>query len=152
MEQGTATGFKLILPPDGKQTRIHFSPERSSGKNSSDWWHSIYSLFRRDTGVPGPRLEFFSQQLEKEGYSEKSRKAYLFMVRRFFDHYDTLDPRHITMGEIEDYNFDFFVSGRYSRSYQLQFINAIKLYYQLTEGIDLHLKQLRKTGVPRKSV
>ena len=55
------------------------------------------------------------------------------------------------MGEIEDYNFEFFVSGRYSRSYQLQFINAIKLYYQLSEGVELNLKQLRKTGTGRKS-
>jgi len=152
MEQGTTSSLKLILPPDGKQTRIDFFTGGSTRKGSGDWWHSISSLFRRETGVPGPKFDFFSEQLAKEGYSEKSRKTYLFMVRRFFDHYDSLDPRLITMGEIEDYNFDFFVSGRYSRSYQLQFINAIKLYYQLTEGVELHLKQLRKTGVPRKSV
>ena len=73
------------------------------------------------------------------------------MMKRFFDHFEDLETRDITMGEIEDYNYEFFVSGRYSRSYQLQFINAIKLYYQLTEGIDLNLKQLRKTGIGRKS-
>lgn len=71
------------------------------------------------------------------------------MMKRFFAHFDHLDPSDVTMGEIEDYNFEFFVSGRYSRSYQLQFINAIKLYYYLTEGIDLNLKQLRKTGKVR---
>ena len=72
------------------------------------------------------------------------------MMKRFFNHFEELEPRDITRGEIEDYNFEFFVSGRYSRSYQLQFINAIKLYYHLTEGIDLSLKQLRKTGIGRK--
>ncbi len=56
------------------------------------------------------------------------------MMKRFFDHFEDMEPRDITMGEIEDYNFEFFVSGRYSRSYQLQFINAIKLYYHLIEG------------------
>ena len=152
MEPGTTTDLKLILPPDGKQTRIHFFNERSSRKASGEWWHSISMLFRRDADVPPPKLEKFSEKLEKEGYSEKSRKTYLFMTRRFFDHYDSLDPSLITMGEIEDYNYDFFVSGRYSRSYQLQFINAIKLYYQMTEGVELNLKQLRKTGVLRKSV
>lgn len=75
----------------------------------------------------------------------------MFMMKRFFDHFDNLDPAEITMGDIEDYNFEFFVSGRYSRSYQLQFINAIKLYYQLIEGIELNLKQLRKTGPVRKT-
>jgi len=71
------------------------------------------------------------------------------MVKRFFEYYEGLDPARISMGEIEDYNYEFFVSGRYSRSYQLQFINALKLYYQLIEGIDLHLKHLRKSGLPR---
>ena len=73
------------------------------------------------------------------------------MMKRFFNHFEHLAPFDITMGEIEDYNFEFFVSGRYSRSYQQQFVNAIKLYYQLTEGIELNLRQLRKTGTGRKS-
>ncbi len=73
------------------------------------------------------------------------------MARRFFQYFEDLDPRDITMGEIEDYNFEYFVSGRYSRSYQLQFINAVKLYYLLTEGIELNLRQLRKTGTLRRS-
>ena len=144
--------LKMVLPPDGRQTRIDFFRERSAKKGSSELWHSISSWFRQEDPVAGPNFEFYLQQLEKEGYSEKSRKSYLFMMKRFFDYFENLEPRDITMGEIEDYNFEFFVSGRYSRSYQLQFINAIKLYYQLTQGIELQLKQLRKTGISRKSV
>ncbi len=144
--------LKMILPPDGRQTRIDFFDDRSTKKVSSELWHSISSWFKQGHPVDGPNFEFYVQQLEKEGYSEKSRKSYLFMVKRFFDYFENLEPREITMGEIEDYNFEFFVSGRYSRSYQLQFINAIKLYFMLTEGIELHLKQLRKTGTGRKSV
>lgn len=143
--------MKMILPPDGRQTRIDFFREKSIRKSSAEWWHSLSSWFRHENRVSGPNLEFYSQQLEKEGYSEKSRRSYLFMMKRFFIHFEHLEPRDITMGEIEDYNFEFFVSGRYSRSYQLQFINAIKLYYHLTEGIELNLRQLRKTGVGRKS-
>jgi len=149
MEREAGPSLKLVLPPDGKQTRIDFFNDRDMKRSPPDWWHSLSSFFRRETESAGPRLGFFSEQLEKEGYSEKSRKTYLFMVKRFFDHFDSMEPKNITMGEIEDYNYDFFVSGRYSRSYQLQFINAIKLYYQLTEGIELQLKQLRKTGVGR---
>jgi hypothetical protein len=141
---------KLILPPDGKQTRIDFFRENSTRKGSPDWWHSISSWFRNEEKDRGSRLEFFARKLAEKGYSEKSIRTYTFMMKRFFDHFDHLDPGRITMGEIEDYNFEFFVSGRYSRSYQLQFINAIKLYYQLTEGIRLNLKQLRKSGVGRR--
>ncbi|MEN8202565.1 MAG: phage integrase N-terminal SAM-like domain-containing protein [Bacteroidota bacterium] len=149
MAEADMPPVKMILPPDGRQTRLDFFGEKPVKKQSPDWWQSLSSWFRHENKEVGPKLEFFSQQLEKEGYSEKSRKTYLFMMKRFFGHFDHLEPADITMDEIEDYNFEFFVSGRYSRSYQLQFINAIKLYYFLTDGIDLNLKQLRKTGKVR---
>ncbi|MFO7934154.1 MAG: phage integrase N-terminal SAM-like domain-containing protein [Bacteroidales bacterium] len=142
--------IKMILPPDGKQIRIDFSRENSTRKGSPDWWHSISSWFRNEEKDRKPRLENFARKLSEKGYSEKSIRTYTFMMKRFFDHFDHLDPGRITMAEIEDYNFEFFVSGRYSRSYQLQFINAIKLYYLLTEEIRLNLKQLRKSGVGRR--
>jgi len=149
MAQAESAPVRMILPPDGRQTRIDFFGESISRKHSPDWWQSISSIFRHHQKEEGVDLEFYSRQLEKEGYSEKSRKSYLFMVRRFFEYFKGIEPRQISMGAIEDYNFEFFVSGRYSRSYQLQFINALRLYYLLTEGIDLNLKKLRKTGTPR---
>jgi len=149
MAEAEPLHIKMILPPDGRQTRIEFFNENSLKRQSSEWWQSISSLFKHGQKTGGPNLEFFVNQLEKEGYSEKSRKSYLFMVKRFFDYFEGLEPCQISMGAIEDYNFEYFVSGRYSRSYQLQFINALKLYYQLTEGVDLNLKQLRKTGTLR---
>lgn len=150
MSEAGPAPIKMILPPDGRQTRIDFFRQKATRKGSLEWWHAISSWFRNEERDRGTKLDFFAGQLEKEGYSEKSRKTYTFMMKRFFDYFDRPEPRRITMDEIEDYNFEFFVSGRYSRSYQLQFINAIKLYYLLTEGIELNLKQLRKTGVGRK--
>jgi site-specific recombinase XerD len=151
MAEANISPIRMILPPDGRQTRLDFFGEKPVKKSSSEWWQSISSWFKQEDKVSRDKLEFYAEQLEKEGYSEKSRRSYLFMMKRFFDYFDELDPQDITMGEIEDYNFEFFVSGRYSRSYQLQFINAIKLYYHLTENVDLNLKQLRKTGVKRKT-
>lgn len=149
MADADTAPIRMILPPDGRQTRIDFFGESTSRKQSPDWWHSISALFKHPQKEEGVDLDFYERQLEKEGYSEKSRKSYLFMVRRFFEYFKGVEPRKISMGAIEDYNFEFFVSGRYSRSYQLQFINALRLYYLLTEGIDLNLKKLRKTGAPR---
>ena len=142
--------MRLILPPDGRQTRIDFSDEQRE-RRPEGWWHALSSWFKHEDKKEGPDLEFFVQQLEKEGYSEKSRKSYLFMMKRFFTHFEGRSPGEIGMGEIEDYNYEFFVSGRYSRSYQLQFINAIRQYYLLTEGIDLNLKQLRKSSTGRRA-
>ena len=144
MAEAETAPVRMVLPPDGRQTRIDFFGETTEKRHSPDWWQSISSIFRHQK-EDGPDLDFYVRQLEKEGYSEKSRKSYLFMVKRFFEHFRGVDPRQISMGSIEDYNYEFFVLGRYSRSYQLQFINALKLYYQLTQGIELNLKKLRKT-------
>jgi hypothetical protein len=149
MAEAEAVPVKMILPPDGRQTRLELFGEKLAKKQGPEWWQSISSLFKHDHKTFDPNLEFYVQQLEKEGYSEKSVKSYTFMMKRFFEHFEHLDPAQITMDQIEDYNFEFFVSGRYSRSYQLQFINAIKLYFYLTDGIELHLKQLRRTGKVR---
>jgi hypothetical protein len=150
MSDSGSVPVRMILPPDGRQTRIDFFSSRHVRKQSPDWWNTISSWFRQEEADSGPDLDFFDQQLRKEGYSEKSRRSYIFMMRRFIDYFEGRLPRDITMGDIEDYNFEFFVSGRYSRSYQLQFINAIKLYYSLTEGIELNLRNLTKTGVGRR--
>jgi hypothetical protein len=149
MAEADALPIRMVLPPDGRQTRLDLFGGKPAKKQAPEWWQSLSSWFRHEHKTMEPKLEFFAQQLEKEGYSEKSMKSYVFMMKRFFEHFDQLDPAQITMDEIEDYNFEFFVSGRYSRSYQLQFINATKLYYFLTDGIDLNLKQLRKTGKVR---
>lgn len=150
---------KLILPPDGRQTRIDFFKSHKQSepdqhityakKGSNEWWQTLTSWFKTENRQRNQDLQMFDRMLEEKEYSKKSRQSYLFMLRKFFDEYEDKDPSTITMGDIEDYNFEFFVSGRYSRSYQLQFINAIKLYYQYTFNIDLNLKNLRKTGLSR---
>jgi hypothetical protein len=151
MTQNHIAPGRLNLPPDGRQTRIDFFGDRGTKRSQADWWQHFSSWFRTAQRDRDPGLDFFMQQLEKEGYSKKSGKTYLFMMKRFFDHVGEKDPEKISMAEIEDYNYEFFVSGRYSRSYQLQFINAIKLYFRLIRGVELNLKHLRKSGTPRKA-
>lgn len=140
---------RMILPPDGRQIHIDFLSPKQGNLQSSELWNTFSSFFKpRKKGAAD--LEFFATQLENEGYAEKTRQSYEFMVRKFFEHFEDRPPRLLTMSDIEDYNYEFFVSGRYSRSYQLQFISALQLYYSLCEGIELRLKQLRKTSrLPR---
>jgi len=159
MSTADFSGAKLILPPDGRQTRIDFFQSHQSSdalkhvtyvrKRSREWWQTLTSWFRVESKAQKQHLESFNRMLEERGYSKKSRQSYLFMLRKFLNHFDGRDPMTITMGDIEDYNFEFFVSGRYSRPYQLQFINAVKLFYKYTYNIRLNLRNLRKTGVKR---
>ncbi|PID91819.1 MAG: hypothetical protein CSA96_06425 [Bacteroidetes bacterium] len=147
-----ADGFSLqrmVPPPDGRQTRISFAREQGERKHRIDWWLGLSSFFRNNERKIDQRLVFFAQQLENEGYSSSTRETYILMIKRFFAYLENPDPGAVSMADIEDYNYAFFVSGRYSRSYQLQFVSAIRQYFRLTEGISINLKGLRKTGLRR---
>jgi len=161
MQTGAAIGRKAP-PPDGRQTRIEFfQPPSSLGKKSRQStavksssfdllkiFSSLFKATRHDH--PEADIEGFLKYLEKNGYKKKSSSSYLFMLRKFFEHFGDRSPANLTMGDIEDYNFEYFVSGRYSRSYQLQFINAIRLYYLYSANLELNLKHLRKTDAVSK--
>jgi len=159
MTSTTPAQSRLILPPDGRQTRIDFFQSgryiegdrhvKYAKKGSVEWWHHLTAWFKGDSRTGSRELGDFEKMLSEKGYSRKSRKSYLFMIRKFFEYFDYRNPLKITMGDIEDYNFEFFVSGRYSRPYQLQFINALKLFYHFNYNIELKLKNLRKTGTKR---
>lgn len=72
------------------------------------------------------------------------------MLRKFFDYLEENQISQVGPGVIEDYNYEFFVSGRYSRSYQLQFINSLTLYFEFSRNVKVNLKGLQRSGV-RKS-
>ena len=71
------------------------------------------------------------------------------MLKKFFQYLDEKRISQISLGVIEDYNYDFFIAGSYSRSYQLQFINGVSLYLEFTHGVKANLKGLRKTKAKR---
>ncbi len=71
------------------------------------------------------------------------------MLGKFFHYLDDKRITQISLGVIEDYNYEFFVAGKYSRSYQLQFINGLSLYLEFIKGVKVSLKGLRKSEVRR---
>jgi hypothetical protein len=159
MPEPAITSSRLILPEGGRQTRIDFPGSEKSGRGGShlrgqkkgqvDWWHSLTGWLRASKQEQDRRLEDFRQFLLKENYSKKTCASYVFMLRKFFGYLDERKSREITFGDIEDYNYEFFVRGRYSRSYQLQFINALTLYLHFADNVNVNLKGLRKSSVRR---
>ena len=68
------------------------------------------------------------------------------MLGKFFDYLEESHVAQMGPGVIEDYNYEFFVRGRYSRSYQLQYINALTLYFEFSENVKVNLKGLQRSG------
>ena len=133
--------------PDGRQTRIDFrEPAR---KSSKDWWQAVTSWLRSSKPEQEHRLEEFRKFLEDRHYSPKTCRSYIFMLRKFFGYLDERHRETITQDDIEDYNYEFFVTGRYSRSYQLQFINGLALYLEYARGVKVSLKGLRRSEARR---
>ncbi len=161
MHSGAVIG-REAPPPDARQTRIDFiqSPVPPLKKNKQqlssrpagfDLFRIFSSWFRpADREKSENDLEGFRSYLLNEGYSRKSCSSYIYMLRKFFEHFSDRAPASLNMGDIEDYNYEYFVSGRYARSYQLQFISAVRLYYRYNSGLELNLKHLRKTDTALK--
>ena len=149
----------LILPPDGRQTRIDFFSNSRPGKqdshvvssrrNSFEWWHALTGWIKPGKTGQKKNLGDFEKFLEAKKYTPKTCKSYLFMLRKFFDYLEENQISNVNPGVIEDYNYEFFVSGRYSRSYQLQFINSLTLYLEFSENVRVNLKGLQRSGVRR---
>jgi hypothetical protein len=147
------------LLPDGRQTRIDFftSGKRRRTdqhivvpkKGSFEWWHAVTGWLRPARHEQEHQLEAFRSFLEERNYSKKTCNSYLYMLRKFFAYTDEKKVEELTLGDIEDYNYDFFVSGKYSRSYQLQFINGLTLYLEFAHGVKVNLKGLRRPSVRR---
>ncbi|MFC2090180.1 phage integrase N-terminal SAM-like domain-containing protein [Bacteroidota bacterium] len=145
--------------PDGRQTRIDFfgrgKPSKSEShivhtkKHNNDWWQALASWLKSSPKEQERKAEEFSEFLRRRNYSEKTCRSYLFMLRKFFEYLDQHHINEISIGVIEDYNYDFFVSGRYSRPYQLQFLNSIALYLEFAHGVRVNLKGLRRS-VPKR--
>ncbi len=149
----------MILPPDGRQTRIDFFSNSRSGKNEShiisskknsfEWWQAITGWMKSGKQEQDHKLDDFEKFLLSRNYSEKTCRSYMFMLRKFFNYLEENQITKMGPGIIEDYNYEFFVSGRYSRSYQLQYINALTLYFEFSENVKVNLKGLQRSGVKR---
>lgn len=147
--------------PDGRQTRIDFpyprevdSKDRISSytKGNFDWWHQLTHWLKSGKSEDASQIDSFKNFLELREYSIKTRKSYIYMLRKFFIYLEEKKVKSISFANIEDYNYDFFVSGRYSRSYQLQFINSLTLYLEFSEGVKANLKGLRRSKSDRKKI
>jgi hypothetical protein len=137
-----------LSSPDGRQTRIEFQRSHPR-KSSKDFWNTLTAWLKSSPKEQEHQLVEFSQFLEQRRYTVKTCNSYIFMLRKFFDYLDQNGIQQITLDNIEDYNYDFFVSGRYSRSYQLQYLNGLALYLEFAYGVKVNLKGLRKTD-PRR--
>ena len=86
--------------------------------------------------------ESFRQEMEQLRYSMRTIDQYISNINRFLNYCGT-DPG-IEGEKIKSYIYEISVEGQYSRSFQNQMINSIKLYFRL-----MYNREIGKLEVPR---
>jgi len=73
-------------------------------------------------------LTLFRRYLEQRRYSENTIHAYTEGLKVFL-HFTAKSVSEITNADLERFNRDYVVKHQYSRSFQNQIINAVKLFF-----------------------
>ncbi len=94
-------------------------------------------------------LETFYRWMKQKRYSDSTINTYGSLVRQFFQR-TGLQPDRITVKEIENYNFEYFINIGQSYATQNQWINAIKLYLKVTSDQQFDLSAIERPHRQRK--
>jgi len=96
--------------------------------------HTKATAYKKLTAVENPKvkdvLHFFVNKMRAARYAQSTIDTYLNMIKGFFYYINKL-PEDITVALVEDYTVNYIVKHHYSRSYQRQFISALKILQQL---------------------
>jgi len=84
-------------------------------------------------------ISLFIRFLETRRYSEQTVKVYTNVVQIFLRFWHDKQPNEITSDDFAIFNHHFIIKEKLSHSYQNQFVNGIKLFYDtiLNHKIDI---------------
>lgn len=94
------------------------------------------------------KLQQFRQFLKSRRYSENTIQAYIEVTRIFLFYFSEKHIEEIDNTDIIQFNNAYIIERKLSSSYQNQFVNAVKLFYQVTESKNIILEDIHR---PKKS-
>jgi integrase/recombinase XerD len=80
------------------------------------------------------QVEKFKDYLQSKRYSNNTIKTYTDALKTFFRFYKVKVTAHITNEDIIHFNNEYILKNRYSSSFQNQVVNALKLFFQISEN------------------
>ena len=83
-------------------------------------------------------------------YSENTIEVYTEALKNFFSFYSELDPIEISNDHVIKFDNEYILKKNLSVSYQNQFINALKLFYQIVENKNFDVQLMRRPKRERK--
>lgn len=85
-------------------------------------------------------LATFERWLAQKRYSKSTQTTYTEAVRLFLRYWQQAGKTELnafTSNDINAFNHDYIIGNGYSRSYQNQVVNALKLFFKTIEGLRL---------------
>lgn len=92
-------------------------------------------------------LAKFERWMVQKRYSASTITTYTDAARLFLRYFSTHAPRLLqdfTADDINRFNHDYIIANGYSRSYQNQVVNALKLFFRTVEGRKLAPEQIER--------
>jgi integrase/recombinase XerD len=82
--------------------------------------------------------------MKSRRYSESTIKTYIASIEKFFRFYHDKKAEDITNEDLTRFNNEYILANRYSATMQNQVVNALKLFYQITEKRRIHIEDIER--------
>jgi integrase/recombinase XerD len=87
-------------------------------------------------------LNIYTNWMEVKRYSKSTTESYTNALLVFFSYHNQKNVDQITNQDIMDFNTHYILKKNLSATYQSQFINALKLFYQTVEKHKIDIEKL----------
>jgi integrase/recombinase XerD len=94
------------------------------------------------------KMESMKRMMKSRRYSESTIKTYTENLRAFFRFYHDKSAEEISNEDITIFNNEYILANRYSSTMQNQVVNALKLFYRITEHRNIEIDQIER---PRRA-
>lgn len=95
-------------------------------------------------------IDLFERYLQSKRYSANTVKTYCDALRIFLRYYQNKNTEEISNDDLILFNNDYILAKGYSSSYQNQFVNAIKLYFDKIRDKQLKPELIHRPKAERK--
>lgn len=95
-------------------------------------------------------IQAFVDWMRNRRYSEKTVTTYRDCLYGFFRFLDGKAPADVTHADLERFQKEFVLAGRYSQSFQSQVINAVKLFFSNRQNRQLNPELVERPKKEKK--
>lgn len=96
------------------------------------------------------KLEYFEKWLRSKRYGESTIKTYTDVTHVFLTYFKDKSVESITNDDVILFNNEYILKRKLSNSYQNQFVNGIKLFFETVENRKMVVSLILRPRVERK--